>query len=114
MKKHFYIIGMCLVIGLVAAGCGAQEASSGKDAITVAKALETAQEKTDYLVSQAKAFYSSKEFQQTIDVAQYILRYLDSDSAVAKDLLSKAKEQLTAAAQGAVDEAKKGFADFGK
>jgi len=62
VKRHFYIIGICLVVGLVAAGCGAQQASSGKNAITVAKALETTQEKTDYLVSQAKTFYSSKEF----------------------------------------------------
>jgi len=97
------------MLSLAVAGCGAQKAESGTAAIAATKTMQTIPEKTDYLVSQAKAFYNSKDFQGAVDIAQYILRYLDKDSTAAKDLLAKAKEQLTAQAQGMLDQAKKNF-----
>ena len=104
----------CLVVGLILTGCGEKKVASSKEAIQTAKAMETTQEKVDYLIGQAKAFYNSKEFQGAVDITQYILRYLDKDSQAARDLLDKAKSQLTAAAKGAVEDVKKGFGDFGK
>jgi alkyl sulfatase BDS1-like metallo-beta-lactamase superfamily hydrolase len=110
MKSLGYlVITICIMLGFAVAGCGAQKAESPRAAIDVAKTMQTAQEKTDYLISQAKAFYNSKDFQGAVDIAQYVLRYLDKDSQAAKDLLTKAKEQLTAQAQGMLDQAKKDF-----
>jgi len=104
----------CLAISFTAAGCGAKKAESSRAAIDEAKAMETTKEKVDYLVGQAKSFYSSDQFQDVIDIAQYVLTYLDKDSAAAKDLITKAKEQLQAKAQGILDDAKKSFAGFGE
>ena len=102
------------LIGLAVSGCGAKKEASSGAAIDYAKTLETTQQQVDYLVGQAKAFYNSKEFQGAVDIAQYILAYLDADNAQAEDLLNKAKEQLQAAAQGVMDEAQKGISGFGK
>lgn len=110
MRKSVLIL---LVVGLVAGlalyGCGAKKAESSKAAITETKTMQTTQEKVDYLIGQAKAFYNSKEFQNAVDVAQYVLVYLDKDSAEAKSLLDKAKDALAQQAKSAVEEAKKGL-----
>jgi hypothetical protein len=109
MKKTYILVVACIMLSFVLAGCGAQKAESSRAAIDATKAMQTVQEKTDYLVSQAKAFYNSKDFQGAVDIAQHILRYLDKDSQAAKDLLEKAKAQLQAQAQGMLDQAKKDF-----
>ena len=110
MKKLSYLaVVACIMLSFVVAGCGAQKAESSRAAIDNVKTMQTVQEKTDYLLSQAKAFYNSKDFQGAVDIAQHVLRYLDKDSQAAKDLLTKAKEQLTAQAQGMLDKAKKDF-----
>jgi len=110
MKRISYILAVGLIVmSFAVAGCGAQKAESSSAAIAATKTMQTTQEKTDYLVSQAKAFYNSKDFQGAIDIAQNILRYLDKDSLAAKDLLEKAKERLAAKAQGMLDQAKKDF-----
>ncbi len=113
-KPILSVVCAILVLGLIVAGCGAKKAESSKAAIDQAKTMETVEQKVDYLVGQAKAFYNSKEFQGAIDIAQYILSYLDKDSQQAKDLLNKAKEALQAQAQKLAEDAKKGLADFGK
>jgi hypothetical protein len=109
MKRLSFLIIVCIALSFAVAGCGVQKAESSKAAIDTAKTMQSVQEKTDYLVSQAKAFYNSKDFQSAVDIAQYVLRYLDKDSQSAKSLLEKAKEQLTAQAQGMLDQAKKDF-----
>jgi len=115
MKKGLILgIVMALFFGLVLTGCGVKKAESSREAISVAKTIETTEQKVNYLVGQAKSFYNSKEFQGAVDIAQYILRYLDRDSQQAKDLLQEAKEALTSKVRGAVEDAKKGLSGFGK
>jgi hypothetical protein len=108
-RLSYMMIVVCIMLSFVLAGCGAQKAESSRAAIDNVKTMQTVQEKTDYLVSQAKAFYNSKDFQGAVDIAQHVLRYLDKDSQAAKDLLQKAKDQLAAQAQGMLDQAKKDF-----
>lgn len=95
----FLVLVLCLFGSLVLAGCGAKKAASGNEAIEVSKTLQTVQQKTDYLIGQAKAFYNSKDFQQAVNIAQYILSYVDKNSTEAQSLLEKAKAQLAALAQ---------------
>ncbi len=95
--------------GLILSGCGAQKAGSSTEAIDYAKTLANVQEQTNYLVGQAKAFYSSKEFQNAVDTAQYVLRYLDKDNPEAQNLLTKAKEAITAQLKQKAEEAKKKY-----
>lgn len=77
-------------------------AESSKEAIEIAKSLATVKEKSSYLIAQANTLYNSKKFQDTVDIAQYILNYLDKDSQEAMSLLEKAKKALVAKAQEAV------------
>ncbi len=83
-------------------GC-AKKSGSPNEAIQTAQSFKTAGEKADYLIKQAEAFYNSKEFQQAIETAQYVLNNLDKESQPAKDLIEKAKAQLQAAAQKATE-----------
>ena len=97
---------VCLALGLALIGCGTKKAASSQQAIEVSKTLQTAQAKVDYLLQQAQAFYNSKNFQESVNVAQYVLNYLDRNSQEAKNLLEKAKSELAALAQKKLDELK--------
>lgn len=102
--KKVLLVGMilCLSFGvLLNAGCE-KKAATSSEAIQNSQSLKTVEEKVDYLVKQAEAFYNSKEFQQAIQTAQYVLSNLDSNSQSAKDLIEKAKVQLQEAAKKAV------------
>ena len=115
MKKFFHVmLILVLFLSLVLAGCAQQKAASSKEAIETAKAMETVEQKAAYLIQQAKAFYNSKDFQESVNTAKYILRYVDKDSQAAKDLLQKAKDALASAAKAAVEDAKKKLPGFGQ
>ncbi len=113
-KTAAIILTLCIAVSFMVTGCGAQKAGSSTAAIDYSKSLATVQEKTTYLVGQAKSFYNSKDFQGAVDIAQYVLRYLDKDSTAAKSLLQEAQEGLTAQLKAKADEVKKGFAGLGQ
>jgi hypothetical protein len=66
--------------------------------------MATTPEKISYLLKQANAFYSSGKFQETVDVAQHILDYLDANSQEAQDVVAMAKEALVGLATKKVEE----------
>ena len=114
MRKGWVgVTAIALVLSLALVGC-TKKAASSQEAISSAKSMQTLQEKVDYLVPQAKAFYNSKEYQQAIDIAEYILARLDKNSAQAKDILARAKEQLKAAVDKASSGVKNKITVFGK
>ncbi|MDD4900218.1 MAG: hypothetical protein PHT31_01960 [Candidatus Omnitrophica bacterium] len=99
--KKLLLLGLIICFGfglILAVGC-AKKAATVDEAIQNSQTLKTVQEKANYLIQQAQAFYNSKEFQQAIQTAQYVLSNLDANSQSAKDLIEKAKTQLQAAAQ---------------
>ncbi|MBN2484032.1 MAG: hypothetical protein JXD21_07530 [Candidatus Omnitrophica bacterium] len=110
MKKLVVFLLALVVI----AGCTGQKAESSKAAIEMSKAMDTVKAKTDYLITQAKAFYNSKDFQQAINIAQYVIQNVDKDSQAAKDLLEKAKAKLQEMAQGAMGDMKNKMSGMGK
>ena len=115
MKKGLIVIvALVLSLSITLVSCGPKKEASSSDAIKIAKSMDTLEEKTNYLIGQAKAFYNSKDFQDSVEIAQYILRYLDRDSAEAKSLIEKAKNAIAAKTQKAVDKAKQGMMDLGK
>lgn len=105
---------LVLFSSLLLAGCAQERAASSKEAIATAKAMETVEQKATYLIQQAKAFYNSKDFQEAVNTAKYILRYVDKDSQAAKDLLQKAKDALASAAKGVAEDVKKKLPGFGQ
>jgi len=103
MKKRLsFMIIAFLSLSMLVAGCGPKKEASSSAAIEKSKSLETTEEKVDYLIKQAEAFYNSDDFQSAVNIAQHVLSALDKDSAQAKALLDKAKEQLKGAATDAL------------
>lgn len=110
---------MLIVIGLAAGimltGCGQKKAGSSQEAIETAEmTLKTYEEKVDYLVKQAQAFYNSKQFQDAVETAQYVVIALQSESEKAKQVLQKAQDALKAEFRKAADELEKKLGDVGK
>ena len=105
---------LVLFLTLPLSGCGQAKAASGNEAIKNAEAMETVDQKVNYLLKQANTFYNSKDFQEAVNIAQYILRNLDSDSQQAEIIIKKAKEALASAARGAVEDVKKSLPGFGQ
>ena len=114
MKGFIAVLCVLVLVTGALAGCGPQKAQSSSAAIEQSKTLQTSEKKVSYLMGQAQAFYNSKEFQQSIDVARYVLNTLDKDSQQAKKLIEDATAKLKAAATGALDDAKKSLNVFGK
>lgn len=115
MKRFLSLIPVILIaVCLTISGCGDKKAPSSQDAIDTTKTMDTVKAKTDYMVAQAKAFYDSKDFQGAVDIAQYVLRYLDKDNPQAKALLQEAQAAITTQLKTQAEEVKKGFSGFGK
>ena len=108
MKIFLLITVVCLVLVWGLTGCG-KKAASGSEAIEASKTMQTVEQKVSYLVGQAQTLYNSKEFQEAVNLAQYVLTYLDKESQQAKDLLEKAKQALVAKAKEAVGSAAEGI-----
>ena len=94
--------------GLVLPGCGPQERKRSTSAAVIdkARAMKNVQEKMNYLVGQARAFYNSNEYQKSIEVARTALQY-DPDSVDARQILEKAKNELKAASTKMLDDVQK-------
>lgn len=113
-KQISFLCILVLILSVGLGGCGPKKAASSREAISASNAMKTVEEKTNYLIGQAKAFYNSNDFQGAIDIAQHILAYVDKDSKQAKDLLVKAKDALEAKARAAAKELKNKISNFGK
>ena len=114
MRKLLLIIVILLCVSIAVIGCGAKKEVSSNAAIEKSQALATVQQKVDYLAGQAKAFVNSKQYDQAVSVAQYILSNVDRNSLEAKSILEKAKTELAAQAKAKMEEMKKQFSGFGK
>lgn len=102
--RRIFLLGVIACFGcslFLSAGC-TKKSASANDAIQNSASLKTVKEKADYLMGQANAFYNSKEFQQAIQTAQYVLNNFDQNSQAAKNLIEKAKSRLQSSAQKAV------------
>ena len=115
MKKILTLsVALAFVLGLGLAGCGQKQAVNSQDAIQQSKTLKTADEQAKFLVSQANSFISSKQFDQAIDTAKYVLANLDANSQDARAALQKAAEEMKKSAQGAVEDMKKKIGGLGQ
>ena len=110
MNKFFTLLVVGFVgLSLALSGCTVERTGSSGEAIDYAKTLANVQEQTNYLVGQAKAFYNSKDFQDAVETTQYVLKYLDKNNPQAEQLLTEAKEAITAQLKLKAEETKKKF-----
>lgn len=115
MKRGALVLVAAVLCASVAlTGCGAPKEASGQAAIQKSQTMATVQQKTDYLIGQAKAFMNSKDYDQAITIVQHVLNRVNSDSQEARALLEKARAEVTGQAGKAVEDVKKAFANFGK
>ncbi len=115
MKKYAVAVMVLVMCGSIALiGCGAKKEVSSQKAVEQSKILQTVEQKINYLSGQTKAFINSKEYDQAVTTANYILRNLDANSVEAKNLLEKAKTAIAAKAKSAASDAKKRLGNFGK
>lgn len=132
MRNVFYCMIAGMVIMVMAAGCSKsttqddEQASSknstvniqekvaktADEAIKFAKTLESVNQKKDYLLAQAQSLYDSEELEEVVQIAKYVLEYVDNDAALAKQLLEKATQDLEAMARGGIDQAAKKIEGF--
>ena len=115
MKKLTLILAGIVFVAAAVVGCSQQpKASSAGQAIEQSKAMSTTQEQAKYLVSQANAFVNSKNFDEAIQTAKYILANLDTNSAEAKSIIEKATAEVKKIAEQKAEELKKSIGSFGK
>jgi len=80
---------------------------SSSQAIEKSKTFASMQEKTNYLIGQAKAFYNAKEYRQAIGISEYVISNLDRNSMDAKNIIDKARQELESEVKRKADEMKK-------
>lgn len=109
MNKSLLLIFTTIVLaGFLTGGCAKKEANS-QQAIEQSKSMKTVDAQVKYLVGQANAFINSKQFDQAIATAKYVLTNLDQNSAEAKSILEKAQAELTKTAKAVVGDMKNKF-----
>lgn len=116
MKKVNVMVLVCFVfLGLAwMSGCGEKPAASSQAAIEQSKAKGSVQEQVNYLAAQAKSFVNSKNFDEAVNVANYILTNLDKNSQAAKDILMQAKAEMQKTAESTMNDMKNKLGNLGK
>ena len=110
MKKTIAVISVAVIsLALLALGCGQKKAGSSQEAINTAQAMQTVQQKIDYLIGQAETFYNSKAYPDAVAACQYVLSNLDKESQKALQVLNKAKQEMASSAQKALGDLKNTF-----
>lgn len=109
VRKPFLLIFTAIVFaGFLTGGCAKKEANS-QQAIEQSKSMKTVDEQVKYLTGQANDFINSKQFDQAIATAKYVLANLDPNSSEAKSILAKAQAELTKTATAVVGDMKNKF-----
>ena len=91
----------CAMMGCV------KKAASSAEAIKQSQLMQKTDQMVDYLMGQANAFLSSKDYSEAIKTAQYILSDLDQNSKEAKAVLEKARARLSEQAKSMMEDVKK-------
>lgn len=105
MKKSVLLPLVCaFFLSAFLAGCVPKKAASSRAAIDQSAALKSVDQKVKYLTAQANAFYNCLRYQDAVELSQYILTDLQSNSREAKEMLEKAKAAMRDNARKAADE----------
>ncbi len=115
MNKALLITVFLTGAVLAVSSCSQQpKSASASQAIEQSKALQTTDAQAKYLIDQANAFVNSKNFDEAIQTAKYVLANLDANSAEAKSILEKAAAEMKKVALQKAEEVKKSLGGLGK
>jgi hypothetical protein len=112
MKQNLIILNLVVVCAVALFGCAKKPtAANSSDAINQSQNLQTAEEKANYLVDQARGFITTKQYDEAMKTAQYVLSNVKQDSQEARNVLQKAADEMKAnlqkSAAGMQDEVNK-------
>lgn len=111
MKKvTIALLVVCVMVSMSVSGCGPAKAATPKEAIETSKTMDATKARVNYLVAQAKAFYKAKDYKGSIELAKYVINFVDENSTAAQDILKKAQADLKAQMEQAASDLKKKFA----
>ena len=112
--KNFKLLLVGALVLVSTYGCAQKQSANAQEAIRQSKMQASVQDQVDYLAGQAKAFINSKNFDQAITVANYILSSLDQNSQAAKDILGQAKTEMQKVARTAMSDMRNKLGNLGK
>ena len=94
MKQGKFLLLLCLAMGLLGSLRSEDKVinDAGK-AILYIENLKSMGEKIRFLLSRGRESIDGKKYKDTREIAEYILKNLDSHSVEAKDLLAEAKQK---------------------
>jgi hypothetical protein len=108
MKRSLIgILAILLAVSFSLVGCGPKKVNTSQEAIKIAQGMETPEKKINYLMAQANAFFKEKDFQEAINISQYILWNLDSNSEAAKKMMRTAQDAMAVEVQMKAEALKK-------
>jgi len=105
-KAMFVLLIFAAAVSCATMGC-TRKAASSAEAIRQSETMQTAGQKADYLIGQANAFLSSRDYSEAIKTAQYVLSNLDQNSKEAKAILDKARNKLSEQVNSMMEDVKK-------
>jgi vacuolar-type H+-ATPase subunit H len=115
MRRISYaLFAAAICIGLALAACSPKKAATSEEAITIAGAMETTEEKVDYLIFQAKAFFESEQYKDAAASARHVLKKLDADSEEARKIFEEARKKTGTAFENILSDVKDTISDIGK
>ena len=96
MRKAVIVtmVVLFLVLSLVS-DVFAARAKAYKDVLKEVEKKRRVTDKRSYLLDQAEASYDAKEYLDSSNIAQYILRYVDPESEEAMTMMKKANSALS-------------------
>lgn len=107
-KSSVLLTAAIVVFATMIVGCAEKpKAADSKEAIQQAKQLQTVEEQVKHLVQEANGFINSKQFDEAVNTAKYILSNLDKESLEAKTILEKAQAELKKMAEAKAEELKR-------
>jgi hypothetical protein len=112
MMKRIVIFIFFLFLTISIIGCEERKMPSVSEVINESRSLETVNKQLDYLIQEARDFYNSKEYKEALELAEYILTYLDQHSEQALDLIEKIKNHLSDITASTAEDIKKMLDSF--
>ena len=111
--KFTSIIIITIMCGV---GCGSRTVPSAKtssEAIEIANLQSNTEKQVDYLVKQAEQFLDDDNYDEAINVANYVISHLDKDSQQAQEIMAQASIEMEQVTQQALEEARKQIKHLG-
>jgi hypothetical protein len=110
-QRSLFFLEMYLFLAILLFGCTSQQAANSQEAIKESKTKGSVQQQVDYLVKQGEAFINSKDYDDAVAVANHILANLDQNAQEAKNILTKASDNVRKTTQGTLQDLQKSTKD---